>query len=61
MMAHLERSSQKSCSVMQIFHKGSDTFPPDFRKLWNWWYTFDLGNKKGEKQNLPKAHKKGHI
>ena len=41
---------------MEIFHKGSDP-PPYFRKLWNQWYTFDFGNKKGGKQNLPKTHK----
>ena len=31
--------------------------PPYFQKLWNRWYTFDFGNKKGEKQNLPKTPK----
>ena len=34
------------------------THPPYFWKLWNQWYTFDFGNKKGEKQNLPKKFTK---
>ena len=54
-MGRVREAIKKGGLLMEIFHKGSDPPPPYFRELWNGCYTFDFGNKKGKKQNLPKT------